>query len=297
MTPKLRPGPTIRKAALVLTTVLGSLLANVAHAQEVGGCRDDLGQQMLDLINTERANAYTNYPEVMAQIGEEMRTKFRHPDLAGQPLQPLEWSQEIADVACAYSQHLDDRPDGFFNHVTPEDNKDQADRIREAGITTPFGSGENLAGIPVESGDDQAYLMRAHVGLMDSEGHRHNILFPLYTHAGIGVDMDPEGNSNHFMNVTTQLFSIGKPYYTDGRQPAVATTVQDNTDDTDTDNDGTATGETAIAAPTMTLTGTTALEMVDSAPDLWDVEPTVSIDNLSVQELRALRGKAPRLGE
>ncbi len=54
-------------------------------------------------------------------------------------------------------------------------------------------AGENLAGAPT--------VERAHTSLMNSSGHRANILNPRYTHVGIGiVDGGPYGK------MFTQMF-------------------------------------------------------------------------------------------
>jgi uncharacterized protein YkwD/uncharacterized membrane protein required for colicin V production len=66
---------------------------------------------------------------------------------------------------------------GYFAHDTPE-GKDPFERMRDAGIV--FGlAGENLALAPT--------LDIAHDGLMNSPGHRANILNPGFRKIGIGV--------------------------------------------------------------------------------------------------------------
>jgi uncharacterized protein YkwD len=66
---------------------------------------------------------------------------------------------------------------GYFAHVTPED-RDPFDRIREGKVRF-LTAGENLAfaqSLPV-----------AHRGLMNSPGHRANILRPQFGRLGIGI--------------------------------------------------------------------------------------------------------------
>lgn len=66
---------------------------------------------------------------------------------------------------------------GYFSHVSP-DGETPADRAQKASISYRA-YGENLAYAPdVET---------AHKGLMDSPGHRKNILDPAFTHIGIGI--------------------------------------------------------------------------------------------------------------
>jgi uncharacterized protein YkwD len=66
---------------------------------------------------------------------------------------------------------------GYFAHDTPE-GKDPFDRMRDAGIVYGL-AGENLALAPT--------LEIAHEGLMNSPGHRANILNPGFGKVGIGV--------------------------------------------------------------------------------------------------------------
>ena len=66
---------------------------------------------------------------------------------------------------------------GYFSHYSPATGS-PADRVRAAGIG--FGvMGENLAYAPS--------LDIAHQGLMESPGHRANILSPSFHRLGIGV--------------------------------------------------------------------------------------------------------------
>ncbi|MEK7065349.1 MAG: CAP domain-containing protein, partial [Patescibacteria group bacterium] len=62
-------------------------------------------------------------------------------------------------------------------HVNPE-GKDAGDRLGDGGVTY-FVAGENLAYAPD--------VATAHEGLMNSEGHRKNILEPQFRKVGIGV--------------------------------------------------------------------------------------------------------------
>ena len=72
---------------------------------------------------------------------------------------------------------------GFFAHDSARTG-DVGDRLRTAGIR--FGvAGENLALAPNVSA--------VHSGLMNSPGHRANILHGEFTHVGIGVVEGPIG--------------------------------------------------------------------------------------------------------
>lgn len=110
--------------------------------------RVDLESRMLDMVNEERAKA--GLPQVKAD-------------------------PEMAEVARGHSRDMFAR--SYFSHVTPE-GKTLADRVTAAGV--PFvTAGENLALGPT--------LEICHEGLMNSPGHRANILHPSFGRLGIGV--------------------------------------------------------------------------------------------------------------
>ncbi len=103
---------------------------------------------MLNLVNTER-------------------------ERAGLP--PLSSSGPLKTLAESYGRELFAR--GYFSHYTPE-GLSPFDRMRAAGITFTA-AGENLALAP--------NVRIAHEGLMNSPGHRANILSPNYHKIGIGA--------------------------------------------------------------------------------------------------------------
>ena len=110
--------------------------------------RPDLEKQMLDLVNQERvANG----------------------------LQPLAPDPELTEVARRHSTDMFVR--GYFAHDTPE-GRSPFDRMHEANVRF-LTAGENLALAPT--------LSIAHTGLMNSPGHRANILRPQFGRVGIGI--------------------------------------------------------------------------------------------------------------
>jgi uncharacterized protein YkwD len=110
--------------------------------------RPDLEKQMLDLVNQERQAAGLN------------------------PLQP---DPELTEVARRHSADMFAR--GYFAHDTPE-GLTPFDRMRDANVRF-LTAGENLALGPT--------IPVAHTGLMNSPGHRANILRPQFGRVGIGV--------------------------------------------------------------------------------------------------------------
>lgn len=87
----------------------------------------------------------------------------------------LRLDQSLVAVARAHSTDMWSR--GFFSHVNP-DGLDPFDRMRAANVE--FGwAGENLAIAPTTA--------VAHGNLLDSPGHRENLLNPNFEKVGIGV--------------------------------------------------------------------------------------------------------------
>jgi uncharacterized protein YkwD len=97
---------------------------------------------------------------------------------------------EVVPVAREHARDMWGRK--YFGHVSPE-GEDVGDRLTEAGVTYSF-AGENLALAPT--------VLTAHNGLMNSEGHRENILEERFTQIGIGV-IDSGVNGKMFVQVFT----------------------------------------------------------------------------------------------
>jgi uncharacterized protein YkwD len=110
--------------------------------------RPDLEKQMLDLVNKERQAA---------------------------GLTQLQPDPELTEVARKHSADMFAR--GYFAHDTPE-GRSPFDRMREANVRFTT-AGENLALGPT--------IPVAHTGLMNSPGHRANILRREFGRVGIGV--------------------------------------------------------------------------------------------------------------
>jgi len=134
-----------------------------------------------------------NFATVRPQANERVPLKFTVPDArideeaearmlallnderARAGLRPLKVDPLL--VTAARSHARDMLAQGYFAHVDNE-GKTPADRARAAGVRFTV-LGENLALAPT--------VELAHRGLMDSPGHRANILSPDYTRVGIGV--------------------------------------------------------------------------------------------------------------
>ena len=94
---------------------------------------------------------------------------------AREGLRPLKADPELARVARAHSRDMFAR--GYFAHMNP-DGRNPFDRMRAAGVSFR-NAGENLALAQT--------LEIAHTNLMNSPGHRANIMSPAFGRLGIGI--------------------------------------------------------------------------------------------------------------
>jgi len=90
-------------------------------------------------------------------------------------LKPLRADPEATEVARAHSRDM--LASGYFSHVSPQ-GQTPFQRLQHAGVRYRV-AGENLALAPRVS--------VAHEGLMNSPGHRANILRPAFGQVGIGI--------------------------------------------------------------------------------------------------------------
>lgn len=104
-------------------------------------------------------------------------------------ISPLTFDESLRSIARSHSADMLEK--GYFSHYSPE-GKDVADRAEVAGIKYLV-IGENLAYAPS--------LQAAHQGLMNSPGHRANILSTDYHYIGIGV-----ANAGDYGMMFTQVF-------------------------------------------------------------------------------------------
>lgn len=90
-------------------------------------------------------------------------------------IQELVWDPTLVPIGRSHAKDMWER--SYFSHYSP-DGKDVGDRLNEAGIRYTI-AGENLALAPT--------VGTAHTGLMNSQGHRENILETRFKKIGIGV--------------------------------------------------------------------------------------------------------------
>ena len=113
---------------------------------------------------------------------EQKAVELLNADRKANGLSALTASSALTAVARSHAQDMVDR--GFFSHTNP-DGKTLADRLKAAGISYSA-AGENIA--------QNQSVEAAETSLMNSSGHRANILNTTYTTVGIGVAYDSQGN-------------------------------------------------------------------------------------------------------
>ncbi|MCG8502565.1 MAG: CAP domain-containing protein [Firmicutes bacterium] len=106
---------------------------------------------------------------------------------------PLKLDMELTKVARIKSQDMIDN--NYFSHNSPTYGS-PFDMMKKFGINY-VRAGENIAG--------NQNVQKAHDTLMNSPGHRKNILSPDFTHIGIGIK-----RGGPYGNMFTQMF-ISKP--------------------------------------------------------------------------------------
>lgn len=211
------PGARARTAPVVCESTVGKALIDASHPFHVGGARiAELGRPVLLWISQRLNDSFTlgHDPTVCQDLGQPLEGasgSFRFPPVAAEELtvdpeaetrvlellnearvaeglEPLVADEPLRGVGRAHAQDMYVR--GYFAHDTPEcateapGCSDPFDRIRAEGISYAV-AGENLALAPTPE--------TAHRGLMDSPGHRANILNRDYTRVGIGVVAGPFG--------------------------------------------------------------------------------------------------------
>lgn len=121
---------------------------NESASQGTGNTLNNDELKMLEYINNERAKAGVS---------------------------PLKMDTELAKVAQVKSQDMVDK--NYFSHTSPTYGS-PFDMMKSFGIKYKA-AGENIA--------RNSTMLKAHHSLMNSEGHRKNILNPSFTHVGIGI--------------------------------------------------------------------------------------------------------------
>ncbi|MBI2019029.1 CvpA family protein [Candidatus Daviesbacteria bacterium] len=173
--------PSIKKA--VLDSQIGSQILNYAYALE-GPVKDVFGGATFDSLTfltikpkgDERVNlGFQTSEYTIDGVSEKAMIDLVNKERTSRGLKALVFDAKLEGVARAHSEDMFKR--GYFSHYSPE-GETVADRASGAGIDFLV-IGENLAFAP--------NVELAHKGLMNSEGHRANILSEDFGKVGIGV--------------------------------------------------------------------------------------------------------------
>ncbi|TAK89281.1 colicin V production protein [Patescibacteria group bacterium] len=167
----------ITTAPLVSPLVsLGERLQGIARYVPGQDVTDTLGLLTIDPQSDHTVMLGYTVTRVTVDISAEQRIfDSLNAERTKRGLPALAVNLEAQAVARAHSRDMFAR--GYFSHRTPE-GKSPFDRMRDGGVKFNT-AGENLALAPT--------TQLAHEGLMNSPGHRANILSPNYKKVGIGV--------------------------------------------------------------------------------------------------------------
>lgn len=188
--------PSIKKA--VLNSQIGSQILKYAYRLEdpvknvFGGVTNDtLTFLTIKPKTSEKVNlGFQTTQFDTDETSENMMMNLVNKERVSRGLKSLEFDSKLRNIARAHSADMFQR--GYFSHYSPE-GETVADRASKAGIDFLV-IGENLAFAP--------NVELAHKGLMNSEGHRANILSEDFGKIGIGV-MD----GGVYGEMFTQVFS------------------------------------------------------------------------------------------
>lgn len=124
------------------------------------------------------------------RLAEDIEQRVNEERIA-RGLRPLVWHDGLAELAREWSEEM--IATGY---------RHSPDSFRE--LSDLHGIGENILMGPLDTGE-------AHVGWMESDGHRQNILTPEYTAIGIGVVCRKDGRI-----WATQMFGMPLDVYLNG---------------------------------------------------------------------------------
>ncbi len=167
----------------VTDSTMGSHLTGEVRLLETT-LRDVFGDAVQDGLDLATVRPHSDervelkFTEADARIDEEAEQRLLrllNEERVNAGLRPLTVDPLLVKAAREHSRDM--LAKGYFAHAD-EEGKTPADRVRAAGVKYAI-VGENLALAPT--------VELAHHGLMESPGHRANILSPQYGRVGIGV--------------------------------------------------------------------------------------------------------------
>lgn len=168
----------IKGSMLAKPLVQSSSIVEKSIGRVFGGSIDDTLKEFLTVKPESTETIDLGYKTTAVNVdpaSEERMLELLNAERAKAGLSPLTLDDKLREVARSHSKDMFAR--GYFSHNTP-DGLTPFDRMDQAGIKYTT-AGENLALAP----DTDI----AHRGLMNSPGHKANILTPEFRKIGIGV--------------------------------------------------------------------------------------------------------------
>ncbi|WP_088007409.1 CAP-associated domain-containing protein [Indiicoccus explosivorum] len=138
-------------------------------------------QVIADDLENERPSIYAEPGDALKEGYELLLFELTNSTRAEFGLPLLEWNPDAQAVARLHSEEMAEN--SYFSHTNMA-GRSPFDRMEAGGISF-YVAGENLA-------YGQYSSVFAHEGLMNSKGHRENILKPAFRHLGVGVAFNKE---------------------------------------------------------------------------------------------------------
>lgn len=190
------PVPAEFKAAVESSRISRALIERVTALQpQLAALSGQLGDDVplfvtkLGADDTEKLDLPSDLQLVADPVAERQMFDLVNEERTSAGLSRLEWDDRLVPIARAHSEEMFKLK--YFSHTSPTAGS-PFDRLKAAGITYAR-AGENLA--------YAQSVTIAHRGLMESQGHRENILRPEFTRIGIGVI-----SAGAYGRMFTQLF-------------------------------------------------------------------------------------------
>ena len=184
---------------LVVVLAAGSV-STMAVADE--RATTDTARQQAAPAATLQSIARLEQSNARLKTAEQLLVQLVNAERAKAGLAALTNDGQLADTARAHSAEMRDRK--YFSHKSPTPGlHGLLDRYRAVFQTSPAVISENICGggsLSPQFGEQD--VKRAHASLMDSAGHRTNILDSTVTHVGLGIITDASGKF-----WITQMFS------------------------------------------------------------------------------------------
>jgi uncharacterized membrane protein required for colicin V production len=190
------PVPTEVKSAVESSRLARGLIERVTSIQpQLAAISGSLGDNVplfvtkLGAEDTEKLDLPSDLQLLPDVAAERQLVALVNEERVNAGLKALEWDDRLLPIARAHSEEMFRLK--YFSHQSPV-NGSPFDRLKASGITYTR-AGENLA--------YAQSVTIAHRGLMQSQGHRENILRPEFTRIAIGVI-----NAGPYGRMFTQMF-------------------------------------------------------------------------------------------